>query len=45
MHKHQVSLLFQDFFSPNCCLILQVAQDFGPLMLGHLDVIKDLTIR
>ena len=29
-HKRQVRFLFQDLFA-NCCLILQVAQDFGQL--------------
>ena len=29
-HKHQVQFLFQDLFA-NCCLILQIAQDFGQL--------------
>jgi hypothetical protein len=29
-HKHQVRSFFQDLFT-NCCLILQVAQDFGQL--------------
>ena len=29
-HKHQVQFLFQDLF-PSCCLIQQVAQDFGRL--------------
>ena len=29
-HKNQVRFLFQDLFA-NCCLILQVAQDFGQL--------------
>ena len=27
-HKHLVRFLFQDLFA-NCCLILQLAQDFG----------------
>ena len=29
-HKRQVRFLFQDLFA-NCCLILQLAQDFGQL--------------
>ena len=29
-HKRQVGFLFQDLFA-NCCLILQLAQDFGQL--------------
>jgi hypothetical protein len=29
-HKNQVRFLFQDLFV-NCCLILQLAQDFGQL--------------
>jgi hypothetical protein len=38
-HKHQVRFLLQDLFA-NCCLILQVAQDFGQLccVTGVLNV-------
>ena len=42
-HKHQVRFLFQDFFA-NCCLIRQVAQDFGQLYWAN-GVLNVLTSR